>query len=390
MRPGVAECPPHPVWLVAGEPSGDLHGASLARALQSLDPNLCLAGMGQAQMREAGVDLLVDSTRLAVVGLVEVAAHYREIRTALNILKAMLDKTPPQVLVLIDYPEFNLRLADYARRRGVKALFYISPQIWAWRKGRIKTIARRVDLMAVVLPFEAKLYEQAGVPVCFVGHPLVDHVRTTLTRPQAYAHFGLDPAHPVVGLLPGSRAGEVKRLLPILVETAACLRARLPHIQFILPVAPGLDPQALVAPFQDPRPTPVTDHRYDALALCDAAITASGTATLELALLQIPMSVTYRLSALTYLVARRLVKLPWVSLVNIVANRAVVREFLQDAAQPQALAVETLRLLTDQTYAGTVRAGLSEVITRLGPGGSAEVVAGLAQTLRTSPKQVLK
>jgi len=356
------------VMLVAGEASGDQHAAKLVIALKKLNPHVQFLGMGGKRMREAGVELLVDSTKLAVVGLIEVLAHYREIRSAFRQMQAAVRDQPPDLLILVDYPGFNLRLAATAKKAGVKVLYYISPQVWAWRPGRVKTIAKRIDMMAVILPFEVGIYDDANVPVHFTGHPLVDEVQPTMTRAQALTSFQLASERKILGLFPGSRQSEIKRLMPVLLESARILVKRFPDLQLILPIAPGLEREDFLPWLeQDRLPITLTQHAiYDVIQICDAIITASGTATLQIALLGTPMTIIYKISPMTYLLARLLVNVRHVGLANIIAQSPTVREFIQHKARPDLIADEITRLLTDRSYATQMRCRLLEVRDRLG------------------------
>lgn len=369
--------------IVAGEASGDIYGADLVTEALKLDPDLHFFGIGGARMREAGVETLVDSSVMAVVGLVEVVKHFDVISSAFKRLKQIILNDPPELLILIDYPGFNLRLAKVARKAGVKVLYYISPQIWAWRQGRVKKIARLVDHMAVILPFEAPFYQQAGVPVTFVGHPMLDLVTVTLDRSAAAASFGLDPARSIVGLFPGSRRNETERLLPVIIAAAGRLKERFPDIQFILPLASTLNSDDIV-PLLSAAGLGVTitrDRIHDMIRACDAVISVSGTVTLEIALVGTPMVIIYKLAPLTYQLAKRLVKVPNIGLCNIVAGETVVQELIQDQANPAAIADEIGRLLTDQAYHATIVRKLGEVRAKLGQGGASAHVARLALTL---------
>ena len=232
--------------IVAGEASGDIYGAALVSEANTLVPGIQFFGIGGTRMREAGVETLVDSSDMAVVGLVEVIKHFDVISAAFGKLKQIILQAPPDLLILIDYPGFNLRLAKVAKKAGIKVLYYISPQIWAWRQGRVKKIARLVDHMAVILPFEAPFYEKAGVPVTFVGHPMLDLVQVQLDRSAAATSFSLDPARKVVGLFPGSRHNEIERLLPVIIGAATRLKEQFPDIQFILPLASTLSSNDIV------------------------------------------------------------------------------------------------------------------------------------------------
>jgi lipid-A-disaccharide synthase len=369
--------------IVAGEASGDIYGADLAREAHRLDPELHFFGIGGQRMREAGVQTMVDSADMAVVGLVEVLKHFDVISAAFLKLKKMLREDPPALLILIDYPGFNLRLAKVARRAGVKVLYYISPQIWAWRQGRLKKIARLVDHMAVILPFEAAFYERAGVPVTFVGHPLLDMVQVSMNREQAAASFGLDPSRKIVGLFPGSRNNEIERLLPVIIDSARVLEKQFPGLQFVVPVASTLNeddlaPQILAAGID----VMFTHARiHDLIRACDAVISVSGTVTLEIALIGTPMVIIYKLSPLTYLLAKQLVKIEHIGLCNIIAGETVVRELIQHEANPDMISAEIGKILGNVMYANEIKHKLSTVRSQLKSGGASVNVARLIQML---------
>jgi lipid-A-disaccharide synthase len=313
-------------------------------------------------MREAGAELIVDSSRLAVVGLSEVLVHYPAIASALKRLQQALRARRPALLILVDYVEFNLRLAKAARGAGCKVLFYISPQIWAWRSQRVKTIGARVDMMAVLFPFEVAFYERHGIPVRYVGHPLLTYARPTMSRSEAQQSFRLDPRRPVVGLLPGSRRSEIQRLLPLCIETARRLHHSHPGIQFLMPLAATLRPED-VAPYAlaDHGISVIDGQSYDVMQVSDALVVASGTATLEAALLGVPMAIVYKMAPLTYWVAKRLVRVPFVGLANIVAGKPIAREFIQAQARPAAVADEIERILRDPAYRNSLREELGKV-----------------------------
>ena len=357
--------------IVAGEASGDLHGASLVREALKLVPELRFFGIGGQRMREAGVQTLVDAAEMAVVGLVEVIAHFDVILRAYSVLKKILVTDPPDLLILIDYPDFNLRIARLAKARGVKVLYYISPQVWAWRVGRVKKIGRVVDRMAVVFPFEVPFYEREGVPVTFVGHPLVDSVQPTMGQAEARASFGLDPSRPTVGLFPGSRKSEIRTLLPTILATARLLRDRIPGIQFILPLASSLT-RADIDPWLKDASMEITvaeGRVYDVMQSCDAIVTVSGTVTLEIALVGVPMVIIYRVSPLTYAVGKRLIRVDHIGLCNIVAGERVAQELIQHEAEPERIAAEIGRILMDKDYAAAMRGRLGSIRERLGSGG---------------------
>jgi len=369
--------------IVAGEASGDIYGADLVTEALKLAPDLHFSGIGGARMRESGVEILVDSSDMAVVGFVEVIKHFDVIFSAFRRLKQILLDDPPDLLILIDYPGFNLRLAKIAKKSGVKVLYYIIPQIWAWRQGRVKKIARLADHMAVILPFEAPFYQRAGVPVSFVGHPMLDMVNVTYDRSAAATSFNLDPSRKIVGLFPGSRHNEIERLLPVIIGAANKLKERFPNIQFILPLASTLQrddivPQLTAAGLDV---TTTRDRIHDMIRACDAVISVSGTVTLEIALVGTPMVIIYKLSPLTYQLAKRLVKVPNIGLCNIVAGETVVRELIQDQANPAAIADEVEKLLTNRSYHSAIAGKLGDVRAKLGRGGASALVARLALTL---------
>jgi len=375
------------VMIVAGEASGDIYGADLVREAHKLDPDLHFFGIGGRRMHEAGVQTLVDSADMAVVGVVEVIKHFDVISAAFLKLKNILREDPPALLILIDYPGFNLRLAKVARRAGIKVLYYISPQIWAWRQGRLKKIARLVDHMAVILPFEAAFYERAGVPVTFVGHPMLDMVQVSMDREQAAASFGLDPSRKIVGLFPGSRNNEIERLLPVIIASAKLLEKRFPGIQFVVPVAStlsrdDLEPQILAAGIQV---TFTQDRIHDLIRACDAVISVSGTVTLKIALIGTPMVIIYKLALLTYMLAKRLVKIEHIGLCNIVAGETVVKELIQQDATPAKIAEEIEIILGNVQYADGIRQKLSAVRSQLKRGGASANVARLAISVMGSP-----
>lgn len=369
--------------IVAGEASGDIYGADLVREAHRLDPGLHFFGIGGQRMREAGIHTLVDSADMAVVGLVEVLRHFDVISAAFLKLKKILREDPPALLILIDYPGFNLRLAKVARRAGVKVLYYISPQIWAWRQGRLKKIARLVDHMAVILPFEAAFYERAGVPVTFVGHPMLDMVQVSMTREQAALSFGLDPSRKILGLFPGSRSNEIEKLLPVIIDSASLLKKSFPGVQFVMPIASTLSrddlaPQIMANGLE----VTFTDDRiHDLIRACDAVISVSGTVTLEIALIGTPMAIIYKLSPFTYMLAKRLIRIEHIGLCNIVAGETVVKELIQHEASPDRISAEIEKILGNVLYANEIKQKLSAVRSQLKRGGASANVARLALSM---------
>jgi lipid-A-disaccharide synthase len=381
------------ILLSAGEASGDLHGATLCRALREMAPSLRLVGMGGPRMAAAGAELVADVSRHAVVGTSEALGRIPGLYRAYRMLQARLFEDRPRALVVIDFPEFNLRLARSARRAGVPVVYFIPPQLWAWRRGRIRQMERRVSRVLAVLPFEEELYRAAGISVDVVGHPLLDVLPLDLTRDAARRELGLDPGEVVVGLLPGSRREEVTRLLPPMLTAAHRLAASGAAGRFTLGLAPTVDRAAVEgltkAAFADggPRVDVVERRTYEVMAAADVVLIASGTATLEAALLGVPMVVCYRVSRLTEALVRMTVRVPWCSLPNLIAGRAVVPEILQDDLTGQRLASEALRLLEDPVAATAQRAAFKEVRARLGePGVGRRAARAVLEAARVTPR----
>ena len=376
------------VVIVAGEASGDLHASNLARELLKLDPEINISGMGGYNMRRAGVDILIDASDLAVVGLVEVLANYRKIKAALNKLKKTITESPPDLLVLVDYQEFNQKLAAYAKSIGIKVLFYIGPQVWAWRPNRVYKMGRIVDQMAVIFPFEVELYETANVPVEFTGHPLVDEVAPDKSTEEARELLELDQLQ-TVGLFPGSRKAEIKRILPVMLEAADHLLQKNPELQFVLPLAQSLDDEILF-PYLDKlfglNVRVINGRTYDVMQACDAIITASGTATLEIALMGIPMAIVYKISPLSYFILKHMVSIDRIGLVNIVAGKDITKEFLQRTAKPEKIADEIMRILSDTDYNKTIREQLSGIRNKLGDRSGSVHIAQLAYDMLNNKK----
>ena len=371
------------VMILAGEASGDAHAAEFAQQLQLVQPEIRLSGMGGQAMRKAGVEVFFDSSIIAVVGLVEVLYHWGDIKKAMAIVKQRLDETRPDLLVLVDYPEFNLKMAAHARQLGIKVLFYISPQVWAWRPKRIHKIGRLIDHMAVIFKFEQQYYEDANIPVSFVGHPLVDKVKIDGDSQQARGRLGISSEATVIGLFPGSRRSEISRLLPVLFDTAKQMHAQNPDVEFLLPIASSLDFEAISRRVTDSGLDIVVtgEDIYDVISSCDAIATCSGTVTLEIALLKIPMCILYKVSRLSYSIMSRMLTIPHIGLANIVAGKAVVKEFIQTDANAQTLSRELFELTDNQPYREQVITGLERVRENLGAGDGARNVANLALSL---------
>jgi lipid-A-disaccharide synthase len=369
-----------PIMLSAGEASGDLHGATMCRAIRDLDPSIRLVGMGGSRMAAAGVEILVDPTAQAAVGTSEALNRVPALVRAYKLLVRRLREARPLVIVLIDFPEFNLRLARQARRAGIPVVYFIPPQLWAWRRGRVRQMARRVTKVLAAFPFEKSLYEEAGVPVEFVGHPLLDVVPSDLDHARARERLGVADRRVLVGLLPGSREQEISRLLPRMLDAAARLAVDGKR-SFVLGLAPSVDRKRVAAMLErtakagGPPIEIVEGMTYEVMAAADALLIASGTATLEAALLGAPMVVCYRVSRMTELMARLLTRSPWISLPNIVAGRGVVPEILQDDATAERFAAEVEILLVDPVAATAQRAAFKELRERLGKPGVGERAA---------------
>ncbi len=366
--------------IIAGEASGDHHAARLVEELHKLNPDVRFRGIGGEQMRAAGVVTLVDSAEMAVMGLVEVLANYRFLKGVLERMRDELRNTPPDLLILVDYPGFNLRLAETAKECGIKVLYYISPQVWAWKKKRVFKIKELVDKMAVVFPFEVACYDKVGVPVEFVGHPLVDEVKSDYSRDAILNELGLDASRPVLGLFPGSRRSEVSRLLPLMLQSAKQIKAALPQIQFLMPRASTLPLELLQAPVDESGLDIklVSGRPYDVMRGCDTIVSASGTATLEIGLMQVPLVVTYRMAPLSYAVFSRLVKLDHIALCNIVAGERIAPELIQKEATVGNITREALSLLQDKGRADAMRKRMGLIREKLGTGGASERIARLA------------
>jgi lipid-A-disaccharide synthase len=377
MRAVSSPAPPR-VLMVAGEASGDLHGADLLRALRERIPDVVVSGIGGEGLRAAGMHTVADSSEVATVGLVEGVGRLRALVRAYRTLTRQLRETPPELCILIDFPEFNLRLARAAKRARVPVLYYISPQVWAWRRGRVRTIARRVDRLAVVFPFEPALYAERGLTVEFVGHPLLDRVRATRDRAAVFAAHDLDPSRPLVLLLPGSRGSEIDRLLPVMLAAARRLGdAR----QFALALAPTV-PRAAVERVMETAGVAVpivAGETYDLMAAADVALVTSGTATLECALLECPMVIVYRVSPVTYALGRLLVRgVRHIGMPNIVAGRPIVPELLQGEVTAERIASAAADILDTPGRRDAVAAELRSVRARLGRGGAASRAAAIA------------
>ena len=368
------------VMLSCGEPSGDLYAGALTTEIRRLDPTADVFGLGGEQLAASGGRLVRDFGGLAVTGLAEVVPALPRLWATYRRLVTTARAERPDVFVAIDYPGFNFRLGASVAELGIPVVYYISPQVWAWRRGRLRTMKRFVTRALVIFPFEAALYREADIPVAFVGHPLLDLATPALGRDAFRRAYRLDPEAPTVAVLPGSRANELRMILPDLVGAVERIARAVPSVQFVIARAPNL-PDALFEPLA--RLTRVTsrvpcivESQTDAvLVAADVVLTASGTATIQTAIHERPMVVVYRLSPLTYWMGRRFVRVNAFGMVNLVAEKPIVPEFLQEAFTPEAVAGEAVRFLTDETHAATTRAELRTVREKLGGSGASRRAA---------------
>jgi lipid-A-disaccharide synthase len=363
------------MMIVAGEASGDMHGAKLAEALIARNRRMDLFGIGGDRMRSAGVRIEVDAHRLAVVGITEVIAKLPQIIDGMRTAKRLITECKPDLLILIDFPDFNLRLAAFAKKHGVPVLYYISPQIWAWRQGRVRKIRQIVDHMAVILPFEEAFYRRHGVPATFVGHPLMDQYHDLAPPPSPSNSEERLP----IGLMPGSRDSEVRKLLPPMLVAARLIEQR-KRVRFLLSQAPSVTPN-LLQRMVDEADLDITLFRGDTGRLLQEAalvIVASGTTTLEAALHQTPMIIVYKISPLSYQLGKALIRVPHIGLVNLIAGKRLAPELIQQQASPEAIAKEALTLLNSPERLEGIKTELGEVARRLGASGASDKVAQIA------------
>jgi lipid-A-disaccharide synthase len=370
------------MMLVVGEASGDMHGARLVEELHKRDPTLKIFGVGGEQLRRTDFEVIFHVSRLTGMGLVELAGNLKNIWQAYQLLARALRERRPNLLVLIDFPDFNLRLARLAKSLAIPVLYYISPQIWAWRRNRVRQIARTVDRMAVIFPFEVPFYQRHGVNVSFVGHPLLEAVKVKRSRESVFGQYGLDTAKSTIALLPGSRHGEIRRHLGVMRDAALRL-SKEADVQFFCVCASTIDAGEIEAALKLPtlKIPIIAEDRYDAIHAADLVWTASGTATLEVALLGKPMIVVYRLSWLTYWLARLLVKVEHIGMVNLIAEERLMPELIQYEVNPKRIIAESRPLLTDARLRAALAKKLARLRERLGEPGAAGRVADLALSM---------
>ena len=374
------------ILIVAGEASGDLHASHLVEELRKLKPSLTFSGVGGPLMQKAGVELYADLTKIAVAGFVEVLKHFMEFRRVFHLVLGKVRAAKPDAVILVDYPGFNLRLAKELKKLGVKVIYYISPQVWAWKENRVEAIRRDVDKMLVLFQFEKEFYAKRGLDVEFVGHPLIDSIKVTKSRKQFLESVGLSDNKLTVGLLPGSRRKEIENLLPAMLEAADILNREFNgKIQFLLLKTPHISTD-LVAKYLRSNIVPnlraatlplkiVEGQTYDGVNASDVCLVASGTATLETAILGKPMVVAYKTSLLTYWIAKRLVKIPDIALVNVVAQKRIVAECVQCDVTGPKLAAEVRTILTSEAGIAKIKSGLAAVKESLGGSGASKRAA---------------
>jgi lipid-A-disaccharide synthase len=373
--------------LSCGEPSGDLYAGALSRELQALRSDVAISGLAGPEFSAAGGRLIEDYRGLAVTGLTEALRQLPRTRAAMSRLVDAAAHDRPAALVVIDFPDFNFRLARRVRALGIPVVYYIGPQIWAWRAGRLKTIKALADRVLVIFPFEEAIYRDAGVPVEFVGHPLIDLAVPSAPRTTFLRSLCLDPERPTVAILPGSRTNEVAHTLPDLVAGAAMIECEIPGVQFVVARAPNLADGLFEALGRSRLSRAVVVERdSDAvLASADVALTASGTATVQAALHDTPMVIVYRLSPITFGIVRRMVRVPAIGMVNLIAGEKIVPELVQDEFTPAAVAAEAVSMLTDGKRAHAIRARLALVRSRLGgPGASRRAAEAILQVAQES------
>lgn len=379
------------LFIIAGDPSGDIHAGNMVHALLRKCPEAKIAGLGGPNMRKAGVKILTNIVEdLAIIGVTGVIRNFPRIRRLFLRTVNFLATRRPDALILVDYPGFNLRMAAEAKKLGIPVIYYITPQVWAWRRGRIKTIAELVDKIIVIFPFEEGLFRQAGLDVTYVGHPLLDLLTIDMERSQVWNHFGLDPERRLVGLVPGSRKSEIESMLPVMLGAAERLSRKLPDVQFALPRASTISPEYLDKFLSkcSVKIAVADRYRYNLRSTFDFAWVTSGTATLETAMLVTPMIIVYRVNWLTWLIGKRFMTLACIGLPNIIAGDIIVPELLQDEFTAQNLADTTHRFLTNPEELEQMREALQLVKEKLGgPGASALAAEAVLEALDRKPRR---
>lgn len=368
------------VMIVAGEASGDMHGAALVHEMSKINPSLNFYGIGGSQLGKMGVKLFVNNSSLAVMGITEVISKLISILKILAMMKKSLNDDRPDLVILIDFADFNLRLAKAAKKKGIKVFYYISPKVWAWRKTRINQIKKFVDRMAVIFPFEVDTYAAKGYMVNYVGHPLVEMVKSHDTKQDSRKKINIPANKTTIALLPGSRLSEVTKLLPEMVLAAEIVAQKIPDIQFVLPLADTIEEKIIfdLTKGSSLKIKVIAGKTYDVISSADLAIVASGTATLETGLLGVPMIIIYKFSPFTALIARMLITPQPIGLVNIIAGKMIAPELLQQEANANRIASEALAILLNEEKKQEIIAQLQDIRIKLGEAGAARRAAQIA------------
>ena len=376
------------ILISAGEASGDLHAGAVTRAIKQLDPEAEVFGMGGDRLREAGGEVLFDIKDHSLMGFVEVLKKLPDVWKLRNAFIDRMEECKPDVLLTIDYPGFNMRLAKLAKERGIKVVYFIAPQVWAWRPGRAAGVAKATDKIACIFPFEYDLYKSYGADIEFVGHPLVDTVKPSLPRKEAEELAGKRSGHPLILLMPGSRMMEIQRLLPVMLDAAKILKQKRPELEFAMPRAATIPKEKLAAPVKAAGldVTLTEGHTYDIMSVADLAIATSGTVTLEAALCGLGCPILYKSSPVSFWIAKRVVEIPHIGLPNIVAGRLIEPELLQDECKPEKIAAMVLELLETERYR-QLQQDLHEVREKLGKPGAVKRVAELVLRMAREHQQ---
>lgn len=364
---------PHHIIIIAGEASGDMHAAHLVEALKAQNPNLTFSGLGGPQMAKAGMELYQDLTKISVVGFFEVLKHFAEFKRLFHLILAKIREIQPAAVILVDYPGFNLRLAQAVKKTtDTKVIYYISPQVWAWKESRVKLIKKYTDRMLVLFPFEKDFYAKHGLDVTFVGHPLLDTLKVRTDRQELLRSLHLSVEKLTIGLLPGSRKKEIQHLLPAMLEASQILHKEFPKTQFLLMKAPTVDENLLQSYLKD-NSLPlkiVTDATYDGINASDLCLVTSGTATFETTLLQKPMVVVYKTSFFSWILAKWLIKIPYIAMANVMIGKKIIPECIQYDANGSKIAQELKNIFTDEVRIAEMKSELKKVRESLGEGGA--------------------
>ena len=365
------------ITIIAGEPSGDLHGSHLIKNLKEISPEIEISGLGGSQMKAAGAEIYYDLTNLAVIGFFEVLKNIDKFKSAFKLLLKKIDQVKPDVVVLIDYPGFNLKIAKEIKKRNISIIYYISPQVWAWGKNRIKTIRKLVDKMIVLFKFEEDLYKKEKIDAYFAGHPLIDIVKPVNSKDETFLNYNLDSSKPIITLMPGSRENEICKNLPIMLESANLIHRKIQDAQFLLiqsNSAEGFIYEQEVKKSNLPVRL-IVNNVYDILNITDFALICSGTATLEATILTVPMAIIYKVSFLSWLFIRSLIRIPYIGLVNIIANKKIVPEFIQYDARPEKISEFVVEYILNRDKIDRMKGELSKVRNLLGPPGASRRAA---------------